>query len=116
MPRGVNKANADTEELVRFANLLIDAGRDRDVERLVPRLVKHAFMIHRNFDYGNYEIVGVLARVALSDTLKFLRETRKDGVRSWEQERNGYRLGYGAIATLRLRRPKQAANLFELAV
>ncbi len=112
MPRGVNKANADTEELVRFANLLIDAGRDRDVERLV----KHAFMIHRNFDYGNYEIIGVLARVALSDTLKFLREIRKVGVRSWEQERNGYRLGYGAIATLRLRRPKQATNLFELAV
>lgn len=105
-----------TDSLVRIANLLIDAGRDREVERLVPRLVNHAFMIDWMDEYGNNEIVGIMAKVAPSKALRFLRETRSAGVRSWEQEWNGYRLGYGAVATQRLHRPRQAAKLLELAL
>jgi hypothetical protein len=105
------------EALLRWGGFLADAGRPSDTERLVPRMVDHGLWLHRRgHSYDFTWVLEVLVRISPSATLTLLRRTRGRGVRRWSDEREGFRLLYGALANQQLHRKRQARALCERAL
>ncbi|HEY2514726.1 MAG TPA: hypothetical protein VGI39_27865, partial [Polyangiaceae bacterium] len=98
--------------LVRASELVLRAGQGGAISRdLRRRLTKLPPVAEDGLRGWLGRALGLLIELSPSDALRFLRETRARGVRTWRDEHDVLRLEFAARAYEALRRPGLAATL-----
>jgi len=105
-----HRAHLPDATLLEAARMALALGEDALADRLLDGPAARLGEAHCPWYVG-----GLVARTRPSQVLAWLRASRERGVRGWGDER-GDRLAVAAVAFETLRRPRQAAELYRLAI
>ncbi|MDA8016737.1 MAG: hypothetical protein MPN21_04740 [Thermoanaerobaculia bacterium] len=108
----IDRLSLPAIDRLRAAALARRAGREDLAKRWLEQCAGHLRGLS-DFPWWNRPLGEILADLAPSLTLHLLRETRDRSVRSWAQERDGYRLWVAGRAHLALHRENKARELFQ---